>query len=212
MKKVVILGSGGFAIELLSFLQTDNKYQIFGFVSSDLSLKGKKINGVPVLGDDNILEYLIKDGVTGAFVAIGNGSIRKLLYKKICDLGFDPINVIHPSAVIASMVSLGRGVIIYPNVTVNTNVKIGNSVLINSNATIGHDVEIGDFVNINPGVNVAGKVVIERGAFIGIGASIIENITIGTESIIGAGAVVIRNIPSKVVAAGVPAKVIKNIE
>jgi acetyltransferase-like isoleucine patch superfamily enzyme len=53
-------------------------------------------------------------------------------------------------------------------------------------------------------------IVIKDGAHIGIGAIIMPGVTIGKGAVIGAGSVVTRDIPDYCVAAGVPAKVIKN--
>lgn len=206
MKKIVILGTGGFAQEVLSFLQFSKSYKVIGFTDSNSDLKGKIINSIPVLGNDNVLKNLIEENVSHAFVAIGRNTIRELLFKKIYNLGFKHINVIHPSAVIAHNVSIGQGVVIYPNVTINTNVCIGNSVLINSNVSIGHDVEIGDFVNINPGVNIAGRVKINNSSFLGIGCSVLENIVIGSKAIVGGGAMVTRDVSPATNVVGVPAK------
>lgn len=51
---------------------------------------------------------------------------------------------------------------------------------------------------------------IKDGAHIGIGAIIMPGVTIGKGAVIGAGSVVTRDIPDYCVAAGVPAKVIKD--
>jgi acetyltransferase-like isoleucine patch superfamily enzyme len=55
-------------------------------------------------------------------------------------------------------------------------------------------------------------VVIKRNAWIGAGATILPGVTVGENSIVAAGAVVNKNVPANTVVAGVPAKVIKNIE
>ena len=48
--------------------------------------------------------------------------------------------------------------------------------------------------------------------WIGDSAIVCKGVTIGENSIIGAGAVVTKNIPANVVAAGNPAKVVKNLD
>jgi acetyltransferase-like isoleucine patch superfamily enzyme len=56
---------------------------------------------------------------------------------------------------------------------------------------------------------------IKRGAYIGLRATIVggkEGIIIGENSIIGASSLVNKNIPANVIAAGVPAKIIKSLE
>lgn len=52
---------------------------------------------------------------------------------------------------------------------------------------------------------------IKRGAWIGTGAIILQGITIGEFSVVAAGAVVTKDVPPYAIAAGVPAKVVKNI-
>jgi len=50
---------------------------------------------------------------------------------------------------------------------------------------------------------------IGRGSLIGMGAILLEGVRVGKGSIVGAGAVVTKDVPDGVVAAGVPAKVIR---
>lgn len=58
----------------------------------------------------------------------------------------------------------------------------------------------------------SGKVKIGDNVFIGFNVTILKGVDIGSNSIIGAGSTVNKSIPSGVVAAGVPAKVICSIE
>ena len=53
------------------------------------------------------------------------------------------------------------------------------------------------------------KVVIEDGADIGVGSILLPGVRIGEGAIIGAGAVVSRSVPAYAVAAGIPARVIR---
>lgn len=208
MKKVVILGAGGFGREAFSLLRLMKNYRVVGFIDSDSSLKSKLIDGIPILGNDSVLNDLIRNEVNCAFVAIGNSKIRENLFRKICKLNFEAISILHPSAIIVPDASIGKGVIVYPNVTIGTGVNIKDSVLINSNVSIGHDVEIGSFVNINPGTNIAGRVKIGQSAFLGIGCSVLENIIIGSSAVIGGGALVRKNVASGTTVIGVPARAI----
>lgn len=92
----------------------------------------------------------------------------------------------------------------------------------------GH-LYLGDRVSIGPGViltlvshpnasNIRGNIShkgsfirIEQDCWIGAGAIILNGITIGEGSIVGAGSVVTHDVPSGVVVAGNPAKIIKTI-
>tara|TARA_Y100000310_G_scaffold316318_1_gene367877 strand:- start:12849 stop:13472 length:624 start_codon:yes stop_codon:yes gene_type:complete len=200
----IIIGAGGFAKEVLGFLQEKNK-TIKGFISNEEG----DIEGIPILGNDKILPELIKQEKLEAYITIGKPSLRKKLLDYVISLGYETPNLIHKTSYISQKSNLGVGCIIYPGVVVNAYVEIGNGVLLNSNSSVGHETIIKDCVNINPNVSIAGKVKIGKCCYIGIGASIIEDLTIGQESIIGAGAVVINSIPECVTAVGVPAKIIK---
>ena len=82
------------------------------------------------------------------------------------------------------------------------NIVIGSGVIIGNECTIYHDVTLGQNHSKYP---VVGNHVV-----IYPGAKIIGDISIGDNSIIGANAVVTKNIPQDVIAAGVPAKIIKS--
>jgi acetyltransferase-like isoleucine patch superfamily enzyme len=104
-------------------------------------------------------------------------------------------------------------------------ITLGDRVAINSFAKLfGHGgIEIGEDTQIGPGSlitttdhNVNGslesrfkKVCIGKRVWIGANVTILPGVSIGDFSVIGAGTVVTKDIPSKCVAVGVPARVIK---
>lgn len=82
-------------------------------------------------------------------------------------------------------------------------------VVIHKSAIIGNNVLIGPNVTIGGRSNKRGAPVIGNDVYIGTGAKVLGNIKIGDRVLIGANAVVISDIPNDCVAAGVPARVIK---
>lgn len=88
-------------------------------------------------------------------------------------------------------------------------IEIGDGTFIGHNvviATLNHDLQCDKRCNMIPK-----KVKIGKGVWIGSNATICPGVEIGDYSVIGAGAVVTKDIPEKVVAVGVPAKIIKEI-
>lgn len=111
------------------------------------------------------------------------------------------------------------------------NISIGENFFANFNLTVLDEakVTIGDNVFIGPNVNIytachpidadqrdsmvewAEPVSIGNSVWIGGNTTILPGVSIGNRSVIGAGSVVTRDIPDSVVAAGNPARVIKQI-
>ena len=92
--------------------------------------------------------------------------------------------------------------------------------MIDMNAVVGARGTIGKNVHVGAGAVIAGvleppsktPVIVEDYAMIGANAVILEGIKIGQGSVVAAGSVVTKNVPSGVVVAGTPAKIIKNVD
>lgn len=94
----------------------------------------------------------------------------------------------------------------------------GAGIRIGRDGLFGAHVEIfdSDFHDLDParrndGTGKAAPVEIGDNVFVGMGARILKGATIGSDSVIGAGAVVTGSIPAGVVAAGNPARVIREL-
>jgi len=214
MEKVVIIGAGGFGREVLDVFLAENevskRWEILGFVDDDPELQGKTLNGYPVLGSFDWFKTINPREIK-VITAVGNNEVRRKVVEKVQSIGLEFCSVVHPNVIMTPFVSIGQGVVVTAGCIFTNQIKIGNHVIVNLDVTIGHDTIIEDFVNLNPGVHINGNNKIQEGAYVGSGAVTIQDITIGKWSIIGAGAVVVMNIPEKVVAVGVPAKVVKEL-
>lgn len=109
---------------------------------------------------------------------------------------------------------LENGVTIGPRLTA----LVADKLVIKRNAILAENVSL---VTENHGMNASaetpyawqelttGPIVIGEGCWIGQNVTVLANVEIGDRCIIAAGAVVTKSIPSRSIAAGVPAKVIK---
>ncbi len=207
MKKLVVVGAGGHARSVLDIALQNNDFDIVGSVDP----KPGSVLGIPVIGTDKDLEELYKKGIQNIFIAIGDNLLRQKLFNQAVDIGFNPVNIIHKSAVISPRTTLGNGICVMAGAIINVNTVIEDNCIINTNCSIDHDCLIKRSSHVAPGATISGTVNIGEGVHLGTGVSIIDGITIGDWSYIGGGAAVVNDIPSRVMAFGVPAKVIREI-
>lgn len=200
MNKVILIGYSGHAYVVCDILLLSD-YIIVGY--SDKEEKTVNPFELTYLGKESSVNFT--EEMT-AFVAIGNNTIRK---KVVDDLSVELINVIHPTAVIASKVDLSTGILISSNTTINTLAKIGNGAIINTGAIIEHECVIGDFAHIAPGAVLAGNVQVGNRSFIGANSAIKEGVIIGNDVIVGVGSVILNDVPDGVTIVGNPGRIIK---
>jgi sugar O-acyltransferase (sialic acid O-acetyltransferase NeuD family) len=207
--KVVIVGAGGHGRVVLDILIRARRTKVVGFLDSNPATHGRRMDGVPILGDLSALSDLRKQGVEGAIVAIGDNGVRRSFADEIEASGIEMINAIHPSANLAHNVRIGRNVVIAAGALVCAHCQIGDSAILNTGSIVDHESMIGTAAHICPGARLAGRVSVESGAFIGIGATVLQGLRIGCEAIVGGGAVVIRDVPRMETVVGVPARTLR---
>lgn len=89
---------------------------------------------------------------------------------------------------------------------------IGDDVLIGPHAKLlsaGHAIDEGDLVIARNRITRA-TISVGDGAWIGAGAIVLEGVTIGRGAVVAAGAVVRQDVPDGMVAAGMPARLIRS--
>jgi sugar O-acyltransferase (sialic acid O-acetyltransferase NeuD family) len=145
----------------------------------------------------------------GAFVAIGNCTVREQVQSRLVDSGFNIISLISSTASIHKSVKIGNGVLVVGNSCINIDSVIEDGVIINTNASVDHDCFISSFSHICPGVFLAGEVTVGHASWVGIGSSVIQQIKIGSDVKIGAGSTIIENVPSDVTVVGSPGRIVK---
>ncbi len=207
MKKIAIVGAGGFGRETLLAIHQMNhhkpEWEIIGFFDDGIK-EGDFVDGCPVLGGLKALNQWETE--LNVILAIGNPLIKQQVFERIENSGVTFPRIIHPNVSTGTLQGSCSGLIVGANCSLTTNLTIGKHVLINLNCTVGHDTIIDDFCSIMPGANISGSVTIEPSVLVGTGAQILPGITISEKAIIGAGAVVTKDVMPGNVVTGVPAK------
>jgi sugar O-acyltransferase (sialic acid O-acetyltransferase NeuD family) len=210
MKKIAIIGAGGFGREVKMLIdhinQDQKKFEIIGFY--DDKEYNDSINGIPYLGKLEKLNEI--DYPLSVTIAIADPRTKKRIIETINNKNIDFPNLIHPSVIIGQdNVKLGKGNIICAGVIITVDIEIGNFVILNLSCTLGHDTTIKSYCSFMPTVNISGEVILNESIYVGTGAKIINQLEIGENTIIGAGAVVSKSLPANCTAVGIPAKPIK---
>jgi sugar O-acyltransferase (sialic acid O-acetyltransferase NeuD family) len=201
---VYVIGAGGHAKVIIRMLQ-DLGYRVAAVFDDNLRRGGATLLGNPIFAPvERITDHVRRP----AIIAIGDNATRRRIADSY-DLPW--LTAIHPLSFVDSTVRLGRGTVVFARAVVQVDSTLGDHVIVNHATTVDHDCIVEDCVHLAPGVHLAGGVTVREGAFMGIGAVAIPNTRIGARTIVGAGAVVTRHLPEQVVAAGVPARIIKSL-
>ncbi len=212
MKKIYIVGAGGFGREVAWLIERINlvtpQWSLQGFLDDDVLKHGTKEGKYTVLGGCDYLDQETEDA--WVVCAIGRACVREKVVEKIsCYKHIKFATLIDPSVLFSDSVVIGEGSIICAGTILTVDIRVGKYVIINLDCTVGHDTVIADYVTICPSVNVSGYATVEQGAELGTGVQVIQGRRIGKGTILGAGAVVVRDLPEKCTAVGVPAKPVK---
>jgi len=211
IKRIAIIGAGGFAREVLDIFDAVNaiepRYEVLGFiVDPEYGKPGEIVNGKPILG---AFDWLAENNDVLCLCAVGAPEHRFKLVRRAIEVGARFCSVIHPSVIRSQWLEIGEGTIITAGCILTNQIKIGNHVHLNLDCTIGHDAVLHDYTTLAPGVHISGNVVLQEGCYIGTGANIIEKKTIGAWSIVGAGSTITKDVPPNTTVVGVPGRVIK---
>jgi sugar O-acyltransferase (sialic acid O-acetyltransferase NeuD family) len=198
-----MIGYSGHSFVALDILKLSG-YDIIGYC--DIVEKEFNPYAIPYLGTERNGETIKKISSEAYFISVGENSIRGKIYNSLVPQLGQPVNAVHPSAILAASIVLGDGVMIAAGAVLNPLVRIGKGVICNTSCTIDHECRVGDFSHIAPGAILCGNVTVGQGSFIGAGAVIRQGISIGENVMIGAGCVVVRNVPDNVVMVGNPQK------
>lgn len=208
-EELVIYGAGGAGRDLAFGLSIGTQWSVKGYVDDAKGLEGKAVNSLPVLGG---FDWLRTYEGNLAVSMVSSATVRRNIVARIQSISKSisfPI-VLNEHSFMSDLISWGEGcVVAVPLSTIATNVSIGRFVWIHGNTGIGHDVSIGAFSILYTRISIGGEVQIGENCVIGSASVIKPRIQIGDNVIVGAGAVVVKDVPSNVVIAGNPARVVK---
>ncbi|PZE61518.1 acetyltransferase [Curtobacterium sp. MCPF17_047] len=203
---VTVIGAGGFGRETLDIALACGRplHGVVDDAPTGTALRTFERLGIRFLG--GMSDWLPTARGRSFVVAVGAPAIRSRLDLTALRAGASATSLVHPSASIGSLVSLGTGAVVCANATVGSNVCAGRHLHVNPGAVIGHDVHLGDHVSVNPRSALSGDVLVGDRALIGAGAVVLQGLSIGPDAVVGAAAAVTRDVTAGTTVVGVPAR------
>ncbi|MBA3589999.1 NeuD/PglB/VioB family sugar acetyltransferase [Methylibium sp.] len=210
LQRLVILGAGGNAYDLLDTVEAINKtaptWAVVGLLD-DRREVGTDYLGMPILGP---LAKATEFAAGCSFISsIWNESTSRRLHEIIASTGLrstDFTNVFHPDASVSRRARFAHGVVMHHGASVAGNVTIGDQVSIGPGCIIGHDTTLAGRTTVAAGAIISGGVKVGSNCYIGSGSVIRQHIEIGDGAVIGMGAVVVKDVEAGSTVVGNPAR------
>jgi sugar O-acyltransferase (sialic acid O-acetyltransferase NeuD family) len=200
---LLVFPFNGNAVEALDCIEP--RYRLLAFIDDLPEKHGKQFFGHPVRTREALRAW------PEAHVLAVPGGPASFRLRRSVIAGLDVAQnrfatVIHPSARVSPLATIGRNTLIMAGVVVTSNAVIGDHVCILPNTVIHHDVEIGSWTLLGANVTIAGSVVVEDNCYVASGTSIMNGLRVGAGALIGIGSNVIRAVAAGSVVAGNPAR------
>ena len=217
-KRLVIFGTGDFLSDLFDAALAQGLalskvvYNVAQVEAPGRILASARIERLRALGIRMQMQPLVEfEPVSGEVYLLGiTGPVKQALAEQVkARFALSFCNLIHPTAYVSPLATLGQGVFVGARSVVAAGARLGDHVVVNRAASVGHDSEIGDYSRVQPGATVCGLIRIGRKVTVGAGATVIERLRIGDGAGIAAGAVVVRDVPPNTLVVGVPARIAK---
>lgn len=180
--KIVFLGGGGFAMELVDYMFQDG-LRPYGYCDTkeNEALSGKQLVW---LGDENQAHqddyfYIMATGII---------DVRLKLIRFLKNRNAKIFNYRSPKSHVSSYVKLGMGEVLCPGAVIAGDADVGPFYLGNVNSFIGHGAILGQNVVLSPGACALGLSMLGDSVFIGANGTALPHAKIYDGAIIGANA------------------------
>lgn len=193
MKRIAIIGNGGFGREVYWQMRDSGYRDLTFFVDDEFVTENSKP-----------LSTLTKD--YEVLVAIGSPSAREQLVNRLPQNTAFHTFIHHSVHTLCPNIVIGEGSIICAGSTLTTNIHIGKHCHLNLNTTIGHDCVIGDYFTTAPAVNISGNCTIGNRVYFGTNSAIREKLSVADDVIVGLNGGVVKNILESGTYVGSPVK------
>lgn len=207
MKKIVLVGGGGFAKEVCEIAQLCG-HDVVAYVGTRQDVLNR-----PYWGERDALaaHHGEFDAVCIAFGATDRKSAvsRAATVAWLAQQGYASLPLVSPAARIAQGATVGDGSIVAHGAVLSVDCRLGGHCIVNTNAVIGHDAHIASNVTVAPVAFIGGNAAVGADSLIGPGAIVLERRVIGERVVVGMGATVARDVADGATVVPLRSKVVK---
>lgn len=140
MRKLVILGAGGYGQTIADMAAQSGEYQPICFLddhSTREDVVGKCADYANFLAEDTVL-----------YPAFGNNEMRLIWIDKLLAEGANILTLVHLTAYVSPRATVGAGTAVLPKAVVMTDTQIGKGVIVNCGAIVDHGCIIEEGVHV----------------------------------------------------------------
>lgn len=140
MKKLLILGAGGYAQTIADLARQSGIYDRIGFLDDNT-------RGAYILGSCNDF-YMFAGENVDMYPAFGNNDTRMYWISRLEEAGGRVPTLVHSTAYVSPTVRLKSGTMVLPKAVINTNCQVQQGCIINCGALVDHDCVLEKGVHI----------------------------------------------------------------
>ncbi len=196
-RRLVLVGAGLGATQVLDILAEAEGQEGVGIVDDNVAVWGREVEGVPVVGgQDELRAHWAAGAFDAAVIAISTSVEARARLRAVCrDEGIPLANVIDPRSKLATGVSIGDGNVICAYTHFGTGTTIGDNNFISAYNSYDHHNVLGSDISTGPGCMTSGEVKIEDRVRLGTGVFVEPKLTLGEGVIVASGSVIVRSVP-----------------
>lgn len=142
-KTVLVLGKGGFGVQLADWLSAA------GVAQDVLFLDDQAPDCAGALRD--FVDPALRERCAAAYVGLGDNALRVELLEKLNKAGYVTPCFVHPQAAVSPSAILGVGSVVLPFAYVGAQVQTGMGCILNGGCIVDHNVTLGQGVHVAPG-------------------------------------------------------------
>jgi sugar O-acyltransferase (sialic acid O-acetyltransferase NeuD family) len=197
VRRLVIIGAGLGATQVLDILLHDKAQQAVALVDDSRDRWGDVVDGVPVVGGfAHAAELFTAGAFDAAVISISTSVPARTRLRELCrDAGIPLANAIDPTARICRDVRMGAGNVICAHCHLGVATVLGDNNFISAYNSFDHHNQLGSDISTGPGCMTSGLVELEDRCRLGTGIFVEPHVTIGAGSLVASGAVIVGSIP-----------------